>query len=117
MRGKKPGNRGTYVLRMKDGTLVEVSKDVYQEWHQFKRREKYQKEKSRLNRVCSFEALNVSDCGIVTVTDSLEETAIRNLCREKVREVLQELSDEDARLIYTLFYEEVSVTEAARLFG
>ena len=31
MRGKKPRERDSYVLRMEDGTLVEVSREIYLE--------------------------------------------------------------------------------------
>lgn len=34
MRGKKPKERKSYVLRMGDGTLVEVTREVYLEWYQ-----------------------------------------------------------------------------------
>lgn len=42
MRGKKPKERKSYVLRMGDGTLVEVTREVYLEWYQSRRRERYQ---------------------------------------------------------------------------
>ena len=34
MKGKEPKEREYYVLRMADGTLVEVTREVYLEWHQ-----------------------------------------------------------------------------------
>ena len=34
MRGKQPKQRDHYVLRMADGTLVDVTREVYLEWHQ-----------------------------------------------------------------------------------
>lgn len=46
MRGKQPKERDHYVLRMADGTLVDVTREVYLEWHQSRRRERYQKERS-----------------------------------------------------------------------
>ena len=44
-----------YVLRMEDGTLVEVSREVYLEWHQSRRRERYQNEKDRKYGVYSLD--------------------------------------------------------------
>lgn len=44
-----------YVLRMEDGTLVEVSRKVYLEWHQSRRRERYQNEKNRKHGVYSLD--------------------------------------------------------------
>ena len=33
MRGKKPKERKSYVLRMPDGSLIEVTREVYLEWY------------------------------------------------------------------------------------
>ena len=46
MRGKKPKERERYVL-YSNGLLVEVTKEVYLEWYQSRRREKYQIEKEK----------------------------------------------------------------------
>lgn len=46
MRGKKPKERERYVLYIND-SLVEVTKEVYLEWYQSRRREKYQIEKQK----------------------------------------------------------------------
>ena len=37
MRGKKPKERKSYVLRMPDGSLIEVTREVYLEWYQSRR--------------------------------------------------------------------------------
>lgn len=52
MRGKKPKEREQYVLYI-GGFLVEVTKEVYLEWYQSRRREKYQTEKQKKHGVCS----------------------------------------------------------------
>ncbi len=57
MRGKNPSEREKYVLPAGKGAFVEVTRDVYLEWHQSRRREKYQMEKKRAHGVCSLEAL------------------------------------------------------------
>jgi len=51
------------------------------------------------------------------VTEGLEETVLRNICRDKVREVLGSLSVEDARLIELLYFMEITVTDVAQLLG
>ena len=43
MRGKKPEERGQYILRLSGDVLVEVTREVYLAWHQSRRRERYQK--------------------------------------------------------------------------
>lgn len=117
MRGKKPKERKSYVLRMGDGTLVEVTREVYLEWYQSRRREKYQEERSRKNGVCSLEQLEEKAGTAIPVRDSLEETAIRRMYIEKLREVMDSLPEMDAYLLYLLFFEEVTVKEAAQLCG
>lgn len=117
MRGKRPKERKSYVLRMGDGTLVEVTREVYLEWYQSRRREKYQEERSRKNGVCSLEQLEEKAGTAIPMRDSLEETAIREMCIEKLREVMNNLPEMDAYLLYLLFFEEVTVKEAAQLCG
>ncbi len=43
MRGKKPKEREKYVIRLGDGTLVEVNREIYLEWYRSERKERYQK--------------------------------------------------------------------------
>ena len=120
MRGKRPKEREHYVLRMADGTLVEVSREVYLEWYQSRRREKYQKERNRKHGVCSLNELEDKGdfSGIpVNVGEGLEETALRNICRDKVREVLGSLPAEDVRLVELLYFMETTVMDAAQVFG
>ncbi len=57
MKGKPPKEREQYVIRMDNGTLVEVTRDVYLTWYQSLRRERYQEEQSRKHGVCSLNEL------------------------------------------------------------
>ena len=117
MRGKKPKERKSYVLRMGDGTLVEVTREVYLEWYQSRRRERYQTERNQKYGVCSLNELEERGDSFIPVTDSLEETAIKKLYIEKLRKVLDELPEADVYLMYLLFFEEVTVKESAQLCG
>ena len=54
MRGKNPKERERYVLYT-NGLLVEVTKEVYLDRYQSRRREKYQMEKQKKHGVCSLE--------------------------------------------------------------
>lgn len=117
MRGKKPKERKCYILRMGDGTLVEVTREVYLEWYRSRRRERYQQEQKQKYGVCSLEELEKGGTSVINVTDSLEETAIKKICVDKLREIMNSLPGEDVHLLYLLFFEEVSVKEAAQLCG
>ena len=117
MRGKRPKERKCYILRAGDGTVVEVTREVYLEWYQSRRRERYQNEKKQKYGVFSLEAL--SEKGILPDerADSPEEMVIRELCVEKLRSVIEDLTEADAYLLYLLFFEEVTVKEASQLCG
>ena len=47
---------------MGDGTLVEVNREIYLEWYQSERRERYQRERDRKFGVCSIEGLHEKAC-------------------------------------------------------
>lgn len=117
MRGKRPKERKCYVLRAGNGTVVEVTREVYLEWYQSRRHERYQREKERKYQVSSLEML-IEQGGIpVGAADVVEDTVIREMCIEKLRSVMEELAEEDAYLLYLLFFEEVTVKETAQICG
>lgn len=120
MRGKRPKERKNYVLRMEDGSLVEVTREVYLEWYQSRRREKYQSERNRKYGVCSLDALGggrgfpeAGGCA----ADGPEEDVIKKICIEKLREGLSGLSKQDAFLIRLLFFEGMTAKDAAQICG
>lgn len=117
MRGKKPKERKSYVLRVENGTLVEVTREVYLEWYQSRRRERYQNEKMKKHGVCSLESLEENGCFSVQSDTSPEEAVLKKMYIDKLREALENLPEEDAYLIYLLFFEEITVKEAAQLCG
>lgn len=115
MRGKKPKERKSYVLRVENGTLVEVTREVYLEWYQSRRRERYQNEKMQKHGVCSLEVLEENGCFSVQSGTSLEEAILKKMYIDKLREAMESLPEEDAYLIYLLFFAEVTVKEAAQI--
>lgn len=120
MRGKKPKDRKSYVLRMGDGTLVEVTREIYLEWYQSKRREKYQQEKSLKYGICSLDELSEKgDFSKVRIDldVSPEECAIKNIYFETLKRALDNIPESDAYLVYLLYFKEVTVKEAAQICG
>lgn len=119
MRGKKPKERGRYVLRVADGSLVEVSREVYLEWYQSKRRERYQVERDKKYGVCSLNELEEKKekHGLsIAVGESVEEIVWQKFCLERMNESLKSLSSEDFRLVEMLYFRDTTVTETARVF-
>ena len=85
MRGKRPKERRCYVLRTSDGTIVEVTREVYLEWYQSRRRERYQKEQERKYQVSSLEMLAEQGNILIGDSDGVEDMVIREMCAEKLR--------------------------------
>lgn len=117
MRGKRPKERRCYVLRTSDGTIVEVTREVYLEWYQSRRQERYQKEQERKYQVSSLEMLAEQGNILIGDSDGVEDMVIREMCAEKLRSVMKELTEEDVYLLYLLFFAEVTVKEAAQICG
>ena len=117
MRGKRPKDRRCYVLRTSDGIVVEVTREVYLEWYQSRRRERYQKEQERKYQVSSLEMLAEQGNILIGDSDGVEDMVIREMCAEKLRSVMKELTEEDVYLLYLLFFAEVTVKEAAQICG
>lgn len=117
MRGKRPKERRCYVLRTSDGTIVEVTREVYLEWYQSRRRERYQKEQERKYEVSSLEMLAEQGNILIGDSDGVEDMVIREMCAEKLRSVMKGLAEEDVYLLYLLFFAEVTVKEAAQICG
>lgn len=121
MRGKKPKEREKYIIRLNNGTLVEVNREIYLEWHRSKRKERYQKERDREYGVCSIEKLHEKgyfpEQPISPIRDTTLEAALRNECREKLENALKNLPEEDIRLVRLLYFDEMTVKKTAEIFG
>lgn len=118
MRGKKPKEREKYVIRLGDGTLVEVNREIYLEWYRSERRERYQRERDRKYGLCSIEGLHEKgyfpEQSICTVDVTLE-AVLWNECRENLGNALKSLTKRDGRLVRLLYFEEITVKEAAEI--
>lgn len=120
MRGRKPKERNKYLIRLGDGTLVEVNREVYLEWYQSERRERYQRERDRKYGVCSIEKLQERGYfpeQSIYAGDMTQEAALRNECWDRLENALKKLPEQDARLVQFLYFEEMTVKEAAEIFG
>lgn len=120
MRGKKPKEREKYVIRLDDGTLVEVNREIYLEWYRSERRERYQKERDRKYGLCSIDKLHEKGYfpeQSIYARDMTQEAALRNECRNRLENALKNLPEEDARLIRFLYFEEITVKKAADIFS
>lgn len=120
MRGKKPKEREKYVIRLGDSTLVEVNREIYLEWYRSERRERYQKECDRKYGVCSLEGLEEKGCFpemAVDLDNITEEIALREIGRDKLRNTLKTLPEQDGYLIWLLYFEDITVKKVGEIFG
>ncbi len=120
MKGKPPKEREQYVIRMDNGTLVEVTRDVYLTWYQSLRRERYQEEQSRKHGVCSLNELEEKGDFFrkpANGGEGAEEIALRNIFRDEVYKAVCSLPVEDAKLITLLYFSEISVKDVAKILG
>lgn len=95
-------------------------REVYLEWYQSRRREKYQEERDRRHGICSLDALREGgECSGTGagLCDGTEELAFKNIRKASLRKMLGELPAQDARLIVLLYFEEITVKAAAELYG
>ena len=98
MRGKKPKERKNYILRTENGTLVEVTREVYLEWYQSRRREKYQQEQKQKYGVCSLDVVQEGSFAKTSISQEgqPEEMAVRSECLKKLKESLGQLPEQEA---------------------
>lgn len=120
MKGKLPKEREQYVIRMENGALVEVTRDIYLTWYQSLRRERYQEEQSWKHGVCSLNELEEKGDFFrkpANGGEGAEEIALRNIFRDEVYKAVCSLPVEDAKLITLLYFSEMSVKDAAKVLG
>ncbi len=120
MRGKRPKEREKYVIRLDNGTLVEVNREIYLEWYRSKRKERYQKERDRKYGLCSMEIL--CEKGYfpeqsISIRDTTLEAVLRSEYWGRLENALKKLSEQDIRLVRLLYFDEMTVKKAAEIFG
>ena len=120
MRGKKPKEREKYFIRLGDGKLVEVNREIYLEWYRSERRERYQKERDRKHGLCSIDKFHEKGYfpeQSICASDTTQETALRNECQSRLQNALKNLPEQDACLLKLLYFEDITVKKAADIFN
>lgn len=104
------------------GTLVQVTSEVYKACHQAKRRAKTLYEKDERNGLVSYDSMDTEDTlGEEMIPDHslpcVEDAALENLLREKLRYCLKQLPKTDQDLLHALYFEELSERQFANKLG
>ena len=108
------------MIRLGDGTLVDVGRKIYLEWYRSERRERYQRERDRKYGVCSLEKLHEKGYfpeQSVCTGETAEEAALRNEYSGRLNNAIQRLPEQDARLVRFLYFDGVTVKKSADIFG
>lgn len=109
--------RENYVIKV--GTeLVEVTREVYEEYHRMERRERYLVEKDQANSLVLFSSLraenSTTDIPVRDMETDVEEEVIKQLFLDKLPKALALLSDEEIELIRDLYWKDISIRELAK---
>lgn len=116
-----------------DSKRFEVSRELYEAYVKGQRKDKYftydlkqghEKVDRKTGEVktipCredSYERLLEAEKQFTTDAESVEDAAIRAVMLKKLNNALHMLTDSEAGIIYSLFYEEISETQLARKLG
>lgn len=115
--GKQFSEREKYVIRVEE-TVVEVTREVYEEYYRMGRRERYLEERDQANDLIFFSALREDqDSPDMPIEDehvNVENEVIMNMFLEKLPEALASLTNEEIDLIRELYYKGTSVREYAK---
>lgn len=111
----------TYYIRVCH-TLVEVTEEVYKDYHKMKRQAKTLAERDVRNGVFSYDALDTGELlGEELVSDweasSVEETALAAILHEKLYHCLELLPASDRELLHALFFMNKTEREYAKFLG
>ncbi len=116
--GKQFSEREKYVIRVEE-TVVEVTREVYEEYYRMGRRERYLEERDQANDLIFFSALrDDKDSPDMPIEDehvNVENEVIMNMFLAKLPEALASLTNEEIDLIRELYYKGTSVREYAKM--
>lgn len=109
--------RENYVIKV--GTeLVEVTREVYEEYHRMERRERYLVEKDQANSLVLFSSLraenSTTDIPVRDMETDVEEEVIKQMFLDKLPKALALLSDEEIEMIRDLYWKDISIRELAK---
>lgn len=103
------------------GMLMEVTQEQYREFYKEKRRQKYLAEQSIRNKDVSIDALLKPDMREINLlTDwrvDVASQAENNILLEKLEDAMHCLSKEERLLLYRRFYDDMTETELAGIYG
>lgn len=103
------------------GMLLEVTQEQYREFYKEKRRQKYLTEQSIENKDVSIDVLLVESLSGINYFEDwrvdVAAEAEKNILLEKLKEAMHCLGDEEQLMIRGRYYDELTETELAGIYG
>lgn len=103
------------------GMLMEVSEEVYKEFYQSRRRQKYLDERSVENGDFSYDMLTAGGFNgediLIDESPDIADIVVDKLMLDKLRQAISLLTEREKTVIRQYFFEELSQTELSRIYG
>ena len=113
-------DRNDRFIRNADGSLSQVSEEVYREYHHMRRRERYQEEQKKKNGVISLDAIGYNTNFLRLRhggRSEIEDTLIEKWQTGVLYEELDRLASWDKRMIGLLYFSGLTIKDTAAVLG
>ena len=103
------------------GSLMEVSKEDYEEYYRHRNRQIYIDRRASRNGDVSYNALTTDEFNgediLIAEQPDVCDTVVESIMTDKLKEAILKLTDEEQLLIYRHYYADIPSTELAEIYG
>ena len=103
------------------GSLMEVSKEDYEEYYRQRNRQIYIDRRASRNGDVSYNALTTDEFNgediLIAEQPDVCDTVVESIMTDKLRKAILKLTDEEPLLIYRHYYAGISGTDLAEIYG
>jgi RNA polymerase sigma factor (sigma-70 family) len=103
------------------GSLMEVSKEDYEEYYRQRNRQIYIDRRASRNGDVSYNALTTDEFNgediLIAEQPDVCDTVVESIMTDKLRKAILKLTDEEQLLIYRHYYADIPGTELAKIYG
>ena len=103
------------------GSLMEVSKEDYEEYYRQRNRQIYIDRRTSRNGDVSYNALTTDEFNgediLIAEQPDVCDTVVESIMTDKLRKAILTLTDEEQLLIYRHYYAGISGTDLAEIYG
>lgn len=103
------------------GSLMEVSKEDYEEYYRQRNRQIYIDRRASRNGDVSYNALTTDEFNgediLIAEQPDVCDTVVESIMTDKLKEAILKLTDEEQILIYRHYYADIPGTELAEIYG